>query len=410
MIYFQAEKRGFFTILYDVIVVGGGPTGSYTARNLSEAGYSVLVLERRKKMGGRVCCTGIISQNCLDTFHIDGDLIQRKVNSATIYSPSGKKMRLWRRENQACIIDRALFDKYMAEKAQEVGVKYLFKNTVEEIITEIDHVTVKTDSQYEYKSRVAVIAGGFGSKLTKKLGLNEPVDCVFGAQIDVNSECIDETEVFTGKRVAPGFFAWLVPTLPNRALAGLLSRNDPKGHLKKLLFALKNEGKIDYDDREIDCRGITIKPLTKTYGQRFIVVGDAAGQVKPTTGGGIYFGLLSAEIAVRNLKKALKENNFSARSLSRYQREWKNELWQELKVCYWARKLYERLSDQQIDRIFEITTASGIDRAFLEADDISFDWHGKAILRFTRQQAMIKSLKVIKVPLKFALSRKSDDR
>jgi geranylgeranyl reductase family protein len=371
----------------------------------------VLVLESREKMGEPICCTGIISQNCLDKFRIDGSLIQRKVNSARIYSPSGKQIRLWRQENQAYIVNRALFDKYMAEKAQTIGAKYLFESAVGEIITEIDHIKVKTDSKREYKSRVAVIAAGFSSKpIRRRLGLAEPDDFVIGAQIDVESNHVDEIEVFTGNGVAPGFFAWLVPTSSNRALVGLLSRNDPKGHLKKLQFSLKNEGKINYDDREIDCRGITIKPLTKTYGHRFIVVGDAAGQVKPTTGGGIYFGLLSAEIAVRNLKKALKENNFSARNLSSYQREWKDELWQELKVCYWARKLYERLSDQQIDRIFEITIVNGVDRDLLEADDISFDWHGKAILRFTRQQVITKSAKFMKVPLKFLLSGRSYDR
>lgn len=407
------KQKASVVILHDVIVVGGGPIGSYVARKMAEIGYDVLVLEKRERVGGRVCCTGIISQNCLDTFQIDSKLVLRKANSAKIYSPSGKLIRLWRKENQACIIDRALLDSYMAEKARSAGAEYIFKSTVEDIKQETKRVLIKTGSNgngSEYEARVVVIATGFGSKLIHRLGLRESGDVAAGAQVEVENTHIDELEVYMGKEVAPGFFAWLVPTSSKKALVGLISRSSPKEYLKKLLSSLKAEGKIDYDGRKIDCRGITIKPPSRTYGRRLIVVGDAAGQVKPTTGGGIYFGLLSAEIAAHNLKTALEKNDLSAKNLSAYQQEWKKELWQELKVCYWARKLYERLSDKQIDRIFDITITHGIDKDLLEADDLSFDWHGKAILRLTRQRVIAKSIKAIKIPLGFVLNGRKDDR
>ena len=127
--------------------------------------------------------------------------------------------------------------------------------------------------------------------------------------------------------------------------------------------------------------GIPLKPPARTYGERMIAVGDAAGQVKPTSGGGIYYGLLGAEIAAETLHRALAEDDLSAKRLARYERAWRKKLGRELRTGYWARKLFERLSDRQIDRLFEIIKAGGIDEALLKAEDVSFDWHGRTIMQ-----------------------------
>jgi flavin-dependent dehydrogenase len=128
------------------------------------------------------------------------------------------------------------------------------------------------------------------------------------------------------------------------------------------------------------------------------VVGDAAGQVKPTTGGGIYFGLLSAEIAAKHLKHALEDDDLSPGRLAGYEREWKKKLRQELKICYWARRFYEKLSDKKIDQIFDIIKANGIDEVLLKADSLSFDWHGRTIIKLARQKAMSRFFNIIRLP------------
>ena len=141
-----------------------------------------------------------------------------------------------------------------------------------------------------------------------------------------------------------------------------------------------------------------MKPLPRTYGERVMVVGDAAGQVKPTTGGGIYYGLLCADVAANTLHQALESNDLSARSLADYERKWRRKLGRELKIGYWARKSYERLSDQQIDRLFDIIKSNGIDEALLKADDLSFDWHSEAVLRLIGHRAVSKVLGIMKIP------------
>jgi len=383
--------------MYDVIVIGGGPVGSYVAYQLAGLGYGVAVLERKQKIGEKTCCTGIIGRECVETFAIEKDVIRRQANSARLFSPSGKVLRLWRHELQACILDRVAFDRAMAYRAQAKGAEYWLDTSAEAIKIEANRVRIKASRQ-NFEAKVAVIAAGFGSKLTEELGLRKFADSVGGAQVDVESKEIEEVEIYFGREVAPGFFAWLVPTLCGQAKVGLLSRQNPGFYLKRLLTSLHAQGKIASPEAEISYGGIPLKPLPCTYNERLIVVGDAAGQVKPTTGGGIYYGLLCADIAARTLHRALQRNEFSAKALSRYEREWQQRLTQELRIGYWARRLFEKLSDQQIDRIFDIVRTNRIDEALLKAEELSFDWHSKAILKLLGHQVIARTLKVFKIP------------
>jgi flavin-dependent dehydrogenase len=164
------------------------------------------------------------------------------------------------------------------------------------------------------------------------------------------------------------------------------------------MASLLAQGKIVSAEAELSYGGIPLKPLARTHSKRLVVVGTAAGQVKPTTGGGIYYGLLCADIAANNLHRALESDDLSVKGLASYEREWKRKLGWELKIGYWARKFYERLSDRQIERLFNIIKSNGIDKALLEAKDLSFDWHGEAILRLMAHRTVAKAIQVIKFP------------
>lgn len=392
--------------MYDVIIVGGGPVGSYVAYKLAGMGYDVVVLEQKEKLGGRICCAGIISQECVSSFAIDDGVVLRRVSSARLFSPSGRLLRLWRQETQACIVDRAAFDLSIASGAQGKGAQYVLNSPVRDIEVGDDGVRIEATRQGEglnFEARVVVIATGFGSRLVGGLGLGKVGDFVMGIQAEVETIGIDEVEVYFGQEVAPGFFAWLVPTAPPKALVGLLSRRSSGLYLKKLISSLLAQGKIVSDEAELGRRGISLKPLTRTYRRRLVVVGDAAGQVKPTTGGGIYYGLLCADIAASNLHRALKVDDLSARNLASYEREWKKKLGRELKMGYYARKFYEHLSDRQIDRIFDIIKSNGIDEALLKADDLSFDWHGEVILRLLGHHVLSRAIKVMKIPFRIGV-------
>ena len=394
--------------LADVLVIGGGPVGSYVAHELASMAHEVVVLEQKERLGLEVCCTGIISQQCVSDFAIDDDVILKRLNSARIFSPSAGLIRLWRPETQACVVDRTALDLAMARRARAAGAQYMLACPAKRIEVRQDRVVVEVVRHKEKKgfsAKAVVIASGFNPGLVGSLGLGRISDFATGAQTEVTTKGIDEVEVYTGREIAPGFFAWLVPTSPNRARLGLLSRNRPRLYLNRLISSLVAQGKITQAGEGLKCRRIPLRTLPRTYGDRLVVVGDAAGQVKPTTGGGIYYGLLSARLAAQSLHRALVKNDLSARSLASYQRGWQEKLGQDIRLGYLARRFYQLLGDRQLDKIFDILKKNGIVEALLKEDGLSFDEHGKVILSLARQRFLGKIVEVIKIPF-----QKSTDR
>ena len=386
--------------MHDVIVVGGGPAGCHVAARLAGLGHRVLVLERKTGPGEKAACTGIVGTECVATFKIDDDVILRKVNSATLFSPSGNRLHLRRGGTQACILDRAAFDRAMASRAQRAGAEFSYDSRVTGVNTSADHAEVtvsRRGRELVFPARAVVIASGFSPNLIGKLGLGGYRDFAIGVQVEVPAPDISEVEVHFGK-VAPGFFGWLVPAAPPLVRVGLLGREKPGGYLKKWLAQLAAEGRIAAAGAEISYGGIPLRPPARTYSERLLVVGDAAGQVKPTSGGGIYYGLIGAETAAATLHGALAEGDLSAARLARYERGWRKRLGGELRTGYWARRLFERLTDRQIDRLFEVVRAGGIDKALLNAPDLSFDWHGRTVRRLLKYRVVAAAMDVIRLP------------
>ena len=182
--------------------------------------------------------------------------------------------------------------------------------------------------------------GGTGH-LTRQVGLGSVSDYVTGIQAEVYTTEACGVQVYLGHDVAPGFFSWLVPTHPDRALVGLLTRRKAKSYAANFMQRLQREQKIGGVLKEPSSWGIPLRPLKRTYRDRVIVVGDAAGQVKPTTGGGIYYSLLSSEIAADVLSGALASDDLSASNLRDYQSQWKALLARELDLGYSLRRSAE---------------------------------------------------------------------
>jgi len=389
--------------LYNTIIIGAGPVGSYLAVKLAQLGYNVLVLEKKKTAGQDICCTGIVSKECLDLMHLDKSLIMRQVSSARFLAPSGKPIRMWRSHEVAYIIDRPALNMELADRAQKSGVCYLFGAHVTDIQVETERLRVLANCGEQkrlFEAETAVITTGFGSPLPGRLGLGEIKDFAIGAQAEVNMADPDEVEIYFDQRLAPGGFAWLVPTRDNRGLAGLLTHHQPELHLKNLLSTLKTQDKIISAEVIPGYGAIPLRPLPRTYADRILVAGEAAGQVKPTTGGGIYYGLICADIAADTLHQAFQDHDLSKPRLAPYQKKWQAKLGKELQVGYWAHRLYKKLDNRNIERLHDFINKNSIPQFIAELDDFSFDWHSELILKTLKHLVIAIPTRAIKPPIK----------
>lgn len=378
----------------DVIIVGAGPAGNGTALDLAKAGHKVTVLDCKENPGDKAC-TGIVSVECLREFPAASPVVLRSANSATVVSPAGRRLHLERERPQAYIIDRESYVAGMAHQAQEAGATYLLGQRVTRVQRHPDRVEVDVDGgTARLEAQVLVVASGFGTSITKRLGLGRVGDFALGVQVEVLAPDVAEVEVYMGEAVAPGFFGWLVPTSNGKALVGLWSRHKVGQHLGNLLATLQAQGKVVTILGRPRRWGIPLKPLQKTVGNRVVVVGDAAGQVKPTTGGGIYFSLLSGRIAAKAIDRALSVGDFSAAALGQYEEGWKALLGTELDTGYKIRRTAERLADWQVDQVLKAIASNGFLKDLLASPDLCFDWHAPLARKVLGIPAVSESLRL----------------
>jgi digeranylgeranylglycerophospholipid reductase len=373
--------------VYDTIIVGAGPVGSYLSTKLTHLGYSVLVIDKKASAGEDICCTGIISKQCHDLLNIDGNIPIRQVNSAKFFFPSGRYLRLQRNEEVACVVDRIALDQILITKAQSEGTEYLFSTLVTDIIVENDYVRVVTNNNSEhneFNAKLAIIATGYGSDLVRNLFLGKINDFIIGAQAEVSINNTEEIEIYLDHKLAPGGFAWLVPTYNGKGLAGLVTKQKQEWHLNRLLTYLGNKNKIEPTDTKGNYGVIPLQPLPKTYSNRLLVVGESAGQIKPTTGGGIYYGIICADIAAKVIHRSLSSDVFSEKMLSSYQTQWRQKLNKELIIGRWARRLWAKLTNRQIEYLYQIALQSKLPEIIHDIKDFPFDWHSTILLYIAR--------------------------
>ena len=366
-------------ILIDVVVVGAGCVGSYLATLLSDVGLEVLVVDKDIDVADSVNCSGIIGLKSFEKFNLPKHVIQKKMQDIVVHSPSGATVKYSPKKPLAYVVDRVSFDRELYSHAEEKGVKYKMNCLVEDLIVGNSDVqlSVNVDGQRQnIQSEMCVLATGFGSKIIEKVGLGKIDDFVQGAQVEASFYSLEETQIFLGRDIAPDFFAWIAPSSEGRCKIGLISKNKAGDYLKNFLNNDFFDGEID----SISKMKVSLLPmnsLSKSFSNRVIAVGEAAGQIKPTTFGGIYYGFLCAEIAAKTIQRAFEIKKYDESVLSSYENEWKKKILNEQKMALKFHKAFSRMSDERIDSIVNLAKKNGV--VSLVDKFFDFDFHSSFI-------------------------------
>jgi digeranylgeranylglycerophospholipid reductase len=392
--------------LLDAVVVGGGPAGSFAALNLAKLGAGVAVFEEHTEIGVPSHCAGhlsIRSLRSLGLYPLGGRIVENTFSQANFYSPLGAELSVRLARPVTCAVDRTLFDRYLAETAEATGARYCLGSRVHSLLVEAGFVkgvsVEQKGNREEVLAKVVVDAEGISSRLLKQAGLSAfnrggLVYAVESEVENVKDVASDTVEVFFGKNYAPGFYGWLIPRLDGTAKVGLATKTgNPKEFLQRLMrkhpVASKQLGKARI--KRISFHSISLGgPIARAYTNGFLAVGDVASQVKPTTGGGVVFGLTCAEIAAQVASEAVRRGDFSADYLQLYQKRCKETVGFDVNVMLRMRKFLNALSDTQLDAALRFCARIGVDKTLRNVEEI--DFQGQTLLTVLKKPAMWAAL------------------
>jgi len=373
----------------DVVVVGGGPCGSFSALTAAKLGADVVVFEEHKEIGVPSHCPGLVSLRGLQQLGLSlpQTVVENEIKGAVFYSPSGCEFKVRFASPITCVLNRALFDKHLAELAEEAGVRYHLGARVDSFVWDAGFVRGVSVKGNTVESNIVIDSEGCSSVLLKKSGLatldtSMVVNGVEGEVDKVKNVDQDTVEVYLGRNYASGLFAWIIPRRDGSAKVGLATKvGNPRkcfeyfvSHNPKAGEKLKQSRFINLFYHPLTLGG----PIAKTYYNGLLIVGDAASQVKPTTGGGIVMGLNCANIAGETAYKAIKHGDCSESFLSLYQQGWRKAIGFDMSVMRRIRLMLNRLSDDKINKLIDLCSQLHMDETIQGVRDI--DFQGKAIL------------------------------
>jgi geranylgeranyl reductase family protein len=307
----------------------------------------VLLVEKEKTPTYPDRCTGIVSPRCLEEVGLDNEVILREIKGGIIHAPNGRTVCIEAADTRAVVIDRHLFNLRLLEMAQAAGVEF----SPPSLVTGLDDGSIiieRGGDTYQAKTRVVIGADGPRSRVAALAKLPPPEQLLLGLQAMVRykSERPDLIEVFVDQELAPGFFAWVVPAEEGIARVGLATHR-MKGaadFLKRFLERLKLK------PLKINAGLIPLGPRPQTVAANVMVVGDAAAQAKPTSGGGLYTGICAAKIAGEVAARHVQDGN----GLITYEKRWREKLDRELSLGMALRRLFRGLHNRDINFIFDI--------------------------------------------------------
>jgi geranylgeranyl reductase family protein len=348
----------------DVTIVGGGPAGLSAAARLAGAGHSVTVLEEHAAFGDPVHCTGVLAEDAFAELDLPRDVVLNPLSTARFHSPSGLDISYTSPATEAVVIDRVAFDRYLADTASHAGATLVNGVRVTGITVEPTQVRIAFENGDQLRSRSVVLACGANYRFQRELGLGVPAVHLASAQLELPATRDGDVEVYFGSDLAPRGFAWAVPVIRPSGLfvrIGVMCKDNAAEYFQRVVEKVgPSWGVAPQVGRVPRRRLLPLSTIRRTYGDRVLAIGDAAGLVKPTTGGGIYYSLISAALAADVLGDALQKDELKAPALARYETGWRQRLAPEFRAQLALRLLAQRLPDRAIDALWDLARTDGV--------------------------------------------------
>ena len=366
---------------YDVVVAGGSVAGLLSAREISSKGFSVLVIEEDYEIGTPEHCGGLVSIAGLEELGIIPfrKTFDHMMEYAEIKSPNGKSFTINSKKQKVVEISRRELDKQIAFQAQKNGTEIKVRTSFQEVT----NTGIRTNEE-NIDCKIFVDARGVSSLIHK-----DRTGILSSAQYEIYANWIKKgkVEVIFDQEKYPGFFAWVIPSNEGKGKVGVAGKGiNVSDTLNEIL---KEKGK--YSTVRKIFAPIWIKgPIEKFVDGKTVIVGDAAGQAKPTTAGGIFTSGMGGVFAGQAISKFLKTNEIS--HLQEYQKRWTERFGKEFDKQLLARKILERIDNQTINKLFESITPE-ITNEISEKDD--FDFHTSSIIKLLGIKGSLKTAQTL---------------
>ena len=352
---------------YDVVIAGGSISGLMSAREIAKGGYSVLVLEEGFEVGTPDHCGGLVSKSALNDMGIEPTqkAFDSMITSALIFSPNGKQIEINSGKQEVTVVNRRELDKQVALQAQRAGAEIRVKTSFKEktkhgVRTSVDEIGCK----------ILVDCRGISALIN-----NQRDGILLSAQYEIYADWITDgkVEVYFDQIKYPGFFAWIIPTGHGVGKVGVAGREINVSDAMEQF--LRSKGR--YSTIRKIFAPIWIKgPIKNFVSKDVVIVGDAAGQSKPTTAGGIYSCGMGGVLAGNAITKYLETNEYF--QLQQYQKFWHDKFGKEFEKQRKARKILEKVDNKTIDMIFDRITPEIVSEISSKED---FDFHATSIVK-----------------------------
>jgi len=344
---------------FDIIIVGASLAGNYLAYLLSEADLKIAIIEEHKEIGLPLQCAGIVSQKLANLIELPNDLILNRVKIAKIVSPSGRYIKLIGDENPYIInrigLDRYFFDKIKDKKKIQYFLGEKFKNF--KYLKE-DHNKMILVQTSRKKLKAKLLIGCDGPLSLIGMNLNEKNKVLYARQIRIKASFDQNEAAMYFDRRWKELFGWIVPEGDNIYRIGLATSQNTATYFKTFLKKLK----ININNK-IDQQGgiIPYGYMNKIAFNNILLLGDSAGQVKATTGGGIIMLLTAAHYASDCIIKCFNHNKYTKKMIKKYyEKPCLAKIGKELKIHYIIRLFLAKLSEIDFERFMLIAKFSKI--------------------------------------------------